>query len=76
LWRERRRSRSDLPREIAFGQSEVRATTTLNLKEHEERLIRLALEKLTGNRKRAAEALHVSPVTLWRKMKEYGLAGE
>jgi DNA-binding NtrC family response regulator/predicted hydrocarbon binding protein len=66
----------DLPREIALGQSDVRATTTLNLKEHEQRLIRLALEKFTGNRKRAAEALHVSPVTLWRKMKEYGLAGE
>jgi DNA-binding NtrC family response regulator/predicted hydrocarbon binding protein len=66
----------DLPREIALGRSEVRATTTLNLKDHEQRLIRLALEKFTGNRKRAAEALHVSPVTLWRKMKEYGLAGE
>ena len=66
----------DLPPEVAGGQSGVRATTTLNLKEHEQRLIRLALEKFTGNRKRAAEALHVSPVTLWRKMKEYGLAGE
>ena len=66
----------DLPPEIALGQLGMRATASLNLKEHEQRLIRLALEKFTGNRKRAAEALHVSPVTLWRKMKEYGLSGE
>jgi transcriptional regulator with PAS, ATPase and Fis domain len=37
-------------------------------------LIRRALEKFKGNRKRAAEALNISPVTLWRKMKEYGLS--
>jgi transcriptional regulator with PAS, ATPase and Fis domain len=36
-------------------------------------LIRRALETFKGNRKNAAEALNISPVTLWRKMKEYGL---
>ena len=38
-----------------------------------QRLIRAALERFDGNRRRAAEALNISPVTLWRKMKEYGL---
>ena len=37
-------------------------------------LIRRALERYKGNRKRAAEALDISTVTLWRKMKEYDLA--
>jgi propionate catabolism operon transcriptional regulator len=40
----------------------------------EERLIAKALERFDGNRKKAAKALNISPVTLWRKMKEYGLA--
>ena len=56
------------------GRAGIRETETLDLKEHEQRLIRQALEKFKGNRKRAAEALNISPVTLWRKMKEYGLS--
>jgi transcriptional regulator with PAS, ATPase and Fis domain len=51
----------------------ARAADTLDLKEHEQRLIRAGLERFKGNRRRAAEALNISPVTLWRKMKEYGL---
>jgi transcriptional regulator with PAS, ATPase and Fis domain len=47
---------------------------TLDLKAHEQRLIEKALERFDGNRKKAAEALNLSPVTLWRKMKEYGLS--
>jgi len=31
------------------------------------------LERFKGNRKKAAEALKISTVTLWRKMKQYGL---
>ena len=34
---------------------------------------RQAFENVQRNRKRAAEALNISPVTLWRKMKDYGL---
>ena len=36
--------------------------------------IERALERFNGNRKRAAEALNISTVTLWRKMKQYGLS--
>lgn len=43
---------------------------TLDLKQNEERLVRQALERFDGNRRRAAEALNITPVTLWRKMKE------
>ena len=67
------RSEIDLPPEIAKGRARLRATETLDLKTNEERLIRQALERFDGNRKRAAEALNISPVTLWRKMKEYAI---
>ena len=45
----------------------------LNLRSQERELIRRALEQYKGNRKRAAAALNISTVTLWRKMKEYDL---
>jgi transcriptional regulator with PAS, ATPase and Fis domain len=37
-------------------------------------IIERALERYQGNRKKAAEALKISTVTLWRKMKQYGLS--
>ena len=37
------------------------------------RMIERALERFRGNRREAAEALKISTVTLWRKMKQYGL---
>jgi DNA-binding NtrC family response regulator/predicted hydrocarbon binding protein len=66
----------ELPPEIVEGRAGIRTTDTLDLKKNEQRLIRQALEKFKGNRKRAADALKISPVTLWRKMKEYGLSEE
>ena len=36
-------------------------------------MIERALERFRGNRRQAAEALKISTVTLWRKMKQYGL---
>jgi len=66
----------DLPPEIVQGRDGIRATETLDLKKNEQRLIRQALDKFKGNRKRAAAALNISAVTLWRKMKEYGLSEE
>jgi transcriptional regulator with PAS, ATPase and Fis domain len=66
----------ELPPEIVQGRDGIRTTETLDLKKNEQRLIRQALEKFKGNRKRAADALKISPVTLWRKMKEYGLSEE
>jgi DNA-binding NtrC family response regulator len=65
----------DLPLEIQQGRSSLRGGETLDLKRNEERLIRLALEQSQGNRRLAAAALKTSTVTLWRKMKEYGISG-
>jgi transcriptional regulator with PAS, ATPase and Fis domain len=45
----------------------------LNIRSQERELIRKALERFKGNRKRAAAALNISTVTLWRKMKQYNL---
>jgi DNA-binding NtrC family response regulator len=64
----------ELPPEVVEGRAGLRATDTLDLKENEERLIRQAIDKFKGNRKRAAAALNISPVTLWRKMKDYGMS--
>jgi transcriptional regulator with PAS, ATPase and Fis domain len=41
----------------------------LNLRAHECRLIREAMARFNGQRRRAAEALGISPVSLWRKLK-------
>jgi transcriptional regulator with PAS, ATPase and Fis domain len=46
---------------------------SLDLDEHERRAIRRGLEPFGGNRQRAAKALKISTVTLWRRMKKYGL---
>jgi DNA-binding NtrC family response regulator len=63
----------ELPPELSEKQSRATLGDTLDLKEQEERLIAKALERFKGNRKKTAAALNISPVTLWRKMKEYGL---
>jgi DNA-binding NtrC family response regulator len=63
----------ELPPELSESRSRAQLGDTLDLKELEQRLIGKALERFHGNRKKAAEALNISPVTLWRKMKEYGL---
>ena len=59
--RSRRRSRDRVPND------------SLDLQAQERRLIERALERFHGNRREAAEALKISTVTLWRKMKQYGL---
>ena len=64
----------ELPPELSESRARLQLGDTLDLKEHEQRLIRKALDRFKGNRRKAAEALNISPVTLWRKMKEYGLA--
>jgi len=63
----------ELPPELSESRARAQLGDTLDLKEHEQRLIGKALERFNGNRKKAAGALNISPVTLWRKMKEYGL---
>lgn len=46
---------------------------SLSIEEQEKRLIIKALEKNHGRRKKAADELHISERTLYRKIKEYGL---
>ncbi|MBR6059944.1 MAG: sigma-54-dependent Fis family transcriptional regulator, partial [Victivallales bacterium] len=48
----------------------------LNVKENEKSLIMKALEECGGNRSKAAQKLNISRRTLYRKLHEYGLAGE
>jgi two-component system response regulator AtoC len=66
--------RRDLPREIT-QESRIRAgDDTLDLQEQERVMIERTVERFGGNRRKAAEALKISTVTLWRKMKEFGIS--
>ena len=64
----------DLPPEITQKPRHRPGDDTLDLQEQERASIERALERFGGNRRRAAEALKISTVTLWRKMKQYGLS--
>jgi transcriptional regulator with PAS, ATPase and Fis domain len=63
----------ELPPEVSQRKRSAPAGDPLNLRSQERELIRRALDRFKGNRKRAAAALNISTVTLWRKMKEYDL---
>jgi transcriptional regulator with PAS, ATPase and Fis domain len=63
----------DLPPEIIHTPRARRNDETLDLVEQERASIERALERFGSNRRKAAEALNISTVTLWRKMKHYGL---
>jgi DNA-binding NtrC family response regulator len=64
----------DLPPEVT-QKSRIRSgDDELDLQQQEQVMIERALERFSGNRRRAAEALKISTVTLWRKMKKYGLS--
>ena len=64
----------DLPPEITQKPRHRPGDDTLDLQEQERTAIERALERFDGNRRKAAEALKISPVTLWRKIKQYGLS--
>jgi DNA-binding NtrC family response regulator len=64
----------ELPPEVTQKTRRRLGDDTLDLQEQERVMIERALEKFGGNRRRAAEALKISTVTLWRKMKQYGLS--
>ncbi|HET9372232.1 MAG TPA: sigma-54-dependent Fis family transcriptional regulator [Vicinamibacterales bacterium] len=64
----------DLPPEVTGKASSRPGGDTLDLQELERATIERALERFGGNRREAAEALKISTVTLWRKMKQYGLS--
>jgi DNA-binding NtrC family response regulator len=63
----------ELPPEVVQRKRSAPNGDPLNIRSQERELIRRALDKYKGSRKRAAAALNISTVTLWRKMKEYGL---
>ena len=63
----------DLPPDVRHHVASL-PTSQLNLKSHEERLVREAMTRFHGNRRKAAAALGISTVSLWRKLK--ALEGE
>ena len=64
----------DLPPEVTEKPRSRPGEDTLDLHEQERASIERALERFGGNRRKAAEALKISTVTLWRRMKQYGLS--
>jgi DNA-binding NtrC family response regulator len=64
----------ELPIEISQNLRQRALDDSLDLHQQERVLIERALERFRGNRKEAADALKIGTVTLWRKMKQYGLA--
>ena len=64
----------ELPPEILPKAQALSAEDGLDLLAQEQATIERALQKFHGNRREAAEALNISTVTLWRKMKAYALA--
>jgi transcriptional regulator with PAS, ATPase and Fis domain len=64
----------ELPPEISQNTRTRTSDDSLDLQAQERAMIERALDRFRGNRKEAAEALKISTVTLWRKMKTYGLA--
>jgi two-component system response regulator AtoC len=63
----------ELPPEISQKSRQRTPGDSLDLQALERATIERALERFRGNRREAAEALKISTVTLWRKMKQYGL---
>jgi DNA-binding NtrC family response regulator len=64
----------ELPPEVSQKRRSRATDDTLDLQALERATIERALDRFRGNRREAAEALKISTVTLWRKMKQYGLA--
>ena len=64
-----------LPRvaEDAVAEEYVEPTNSLNLETIEKQMLIKALERNSGNRKKAAEELGYSDRTLYRRLKQYGL---
>jgi DNA-binding NtrC family response regulator len=63
----------ELPPDISQRTGERSSIDSLDLQAQERVLIERALKQFHGHREQAAEALKISAVTLWRKMKRYGL---
>jgi DNA-binding NtrC family response regulator len=66
----------ELPPEMSEKPRVHPSDDSLDLQAQERALIERALDRFQGNRRQAADALKISTVTLWRKMKRYGLANQ
>ena len=64
----------DLPPEITQKSRGRAGEDILDLQEQERVMIERALQRFGGNRRKAADALKISTVTLWRKMKQFGIS--
>ena len=65
----------ELPPEVTQKPVNSPSESDYDLHAQERAMIERALERFHGNRRETAEALKISAVTLWRKMKQYGLSG-
>jgi len=65
----------ELPPEVSQKPVRAASNSGFDLRTQERAMIERALERFHGNRRDTAEALKISAVTLWRKMKQYGLSG-
>lgn len=63
----------ELPPELRSAPAGSLPADSLDIEQHERSLIERALRRYRGNRRRAAKALNISTVTLWRRMKRFGL---
>jgi len=65
----------ELPPEVSQRPIRPASDRGFDLGAQERAMIERALERFHGNRRETADALKISAVTLWRKMKQYGLSG-
>jgi DNA-binding NtrC family response regulator len=63
----------ELPPELTLPDGGLPMGSGFDLEAHERALIEKALAQFGGSRKRAAEALNISTVTLWRRIRQYGV---
>lgn len=71
--RGRRFTLDDLPEEIRGKEAQAGKRRPSSLKQEKEAIVQ-ALREAGGNRSQAARALGINRTTLWRKLKQYGLA--
>jgi transcriptional regulator with PAS, ATPase and Fis domain len=64
----------ELPPEVSPKPVRAASDGGFDLRAQERVMIERTLERFHGNRRDTAEALKISAVTLWRKMKQYGLS--
>ncbi len=65
----------ELPPDLRLpdGGQPLPETATFDLHAREREVIERALARFNGNRRRTAEALGISTVTLWRRIRQYGV---